>query len=75
MGTADCLESCHIDAYNRGILIVDTTSHQVKFKAPGGQVVLVVDTGKKRGIPMASLLIHHSLNQWEYVLRWTGTSL
>ena len=46
-GTADCLESCHIDAYDRGILFVDTASHQVKFKAPGGQVVIVVDTGKK----------------------------
>lgn len=30
-----------------GILFVDTASHQVKFKAPGGQVIIVVDTGKE----------------------------
>ena len=53
---------------------VDTASHQVKFK-PLVRRSSLLRAPEERGIPVASRLMHHSLNQWAYVLRWTRTSL
>lgn len=47
-------------------MFVDTAIH---FKATGEQVVIVAPAPGKRGLPMESLLVHHALHQWVFVLR------
>lgn len=46
-------------------MFVDTAIH---FKATGEQVIIVAGTGKE-GTSNESLLVHHALHQWVFVLR------
>ena len=48
-GIADFFACAHIDTYDQHIVFVGTPSHQVKFKAPRGQVVIAVLATVKEG--------------------------
>ena len=48
-GIADFFACAHIDTYDQNIVFVDTANHQVKFKAPRGQVIIAVLAIVKEG--------------------------